>query len=494
MGAEVPKCTPEKQEEYRKFCNVWMRENLTPLTPDEFITPEDWLEGLDFSELRKEQLREAMHELNQEGINFDDKRWQKKFAELNSFIKDEFYPAYKASRWINARNDKVKCWFGPLVQMVMNKFKAMSCIIKTVPVEERGQYLYDMFYDPANSYACTDFTTFEAHFEKWLMIIEGDLYDYILQNHPLVKLLKVFVNKILGGDNEAWMRGFGKFIFVALRCSGEMNTSLGNTFHNLCIVQFLAYKNGAEEVIMVAEGDDSLTVVRPATAVPTTPQFEEYGWVIKIEIFNELGDASFCGNVFAKEDMIVVTDPRKILLSLGWCGRRYQGASEKFLSGLFKSKVLSMGCQYGRNPVIWALAKRLLSLLVDVKIRKTVVESDAYKREILTRALEEKFEISEPGMATRHLVARLYNVSLQEQFLLEKEFSVIELGPWEAPIWLFTDEDREKWINCTSIRPWYFKEDGNADEWRQWLKDNIQEDEGSPFTLIDDVIDGYCIS
>jgi hypothetical protein len=161
-----------------------------------------------------------------------------------------------------------------------------------------------------------------------------------------------------------------------------------------------------------------------------------------------------------------VTDPRKILLTLGWCPKRHLGASETFMLGLLKSKVMSMACQYGRNPIIWALAKNLLSKLTNIKIRQSVIDSmDAYKRDEFKLILEKNsFDVGPPGMATRLLVERLYGISISLQLECEKELLDCKLGPWTPPLNLFSEKHAFNW-KYTQDTKWTFYEDIVPQAW-----------------------------
>lgn len=473
VGSAVYKTTMSDRELYARF----VREKFCPmfesLDPGDFTSFEDWLVDLNFSQVKKDELAKAHDELNDVGIFFNDDEWVRWFSELNGFIKDEFYDTEKASRWINARNAKVKGFFGPIAQDVMNVFKKHPSVIKTVPVEDRAKMIFEELHSEGAVYHVTDYTSFEAHFEEWLMEIEGLFYYWIIKHHPGLKLFASFLDKILCGRNVSEMKGFGSFLFLALRCSGEMNTSLGNTFHNMATAHFLAWLKDCS-IKGFVEGDDGLFVFEPPERAPTTEDFKRFGWIIKLETFDFIGDTSFCGNVFSPEDFIVVTDPRKVMLTLGWTPRRYLGSGPRMMRSLLKSKVMSMACSYGKNPIIWKLSSRLLKLLEGVKVRKSIVDgADWYHRDVLQRALEEKFEIEEPPMATRVLVERLYGIPVWLQFQVEQELDQITLGPWNPPPGLFTSKQEQNWTNYVSDLPWVFRSERSIQPWVDALADKI---------------------
>lgn len=461
--------TNDKKKAYADYVREHFYPCFTPLEPGEHTNFDEWVEELDFPESRKAELREAYDRLINTGYAFESEEWLKWFTDLCGFIKDEFYDVEKASRWINARGDIAKVFFGPMAQDVMNVLKKHPAIIKTVPTEDRPQLIIDRLFAEGAEYQATDYTSFEAHFVDWLMEISGRFYCHILRNHPNLQIFKMFYKSTICGVNRSKMRGFGSFIFLCLRCSGEMDTSLGNTFHNLATYLFLVHKNGGTCAGFV-EGDDGLFKVTPPSAAPTERQFVEMGWIIKILVFKVLGDSSFCGNVFAHDDLIVVTDPRKVLLTLGWAPRRYINASPSFLRSLLKSKVLSMACNYGRNPIIWALAKNLMNHLVDVKVKQVIIDHEGwYHRKELLKALEEKFDVGPPPVETRMLVQKLYGIDLDLQLQVEQELLNAPLAAWKPPDALVTEKHRQNWDRYVSEERWVFNMDRASPAWTDQL-------------------------
>lgn len=471
VGTKTYKVSAADKKLYRDYVIEHILPMFDPIEPGEHLKFDEWLEGIDFNQLQKQVLSEAKEEVNMSGIHFDNPQWLQWFKELKGFVKDEFYPCYKANRWINARGPRVKTFFGPLAQDVMDVFKQRPEVIKTVPVAKRAEVIYEALHRPGAVYHNSDYTSYESHFEKWLMEIEGLLYYHILRNHPRIKLLEKFFDTVIGGLNCSQMRGFGSFLFLALRCSGEMNTSLGNTFHNFCKSKFLTWLNDPEaEIVGFVEGDDGLYRVTPESAAPTAADYARFGWIIKVAIFENIGDASFCGNVFEIPDFIVVTDPREVMLKLGWTPRRYLGASDKFLMSLLRSKALSLAASYGQNPILWALAKRLLELTEGVKVRKSIAEQMSwYDRLEYREALANGVSVRPPPLATRNMVERLYGIPVDLQLQIESELLTVGLGGWTPPPGFFSDETSLNWMTVVSSRKWTHMEMADETLWKRVL-------------------------
>lgn len=437
FGFQPPEVTEEDQKLYREFCNETFRKEFVPFERGTFMSFEDWLIQYDASQGRKGELTAAY-------LQFCEKYGRRPHSDvlrIGSFIKDEPYVQEKPLRWINARDDLAKTFFGPPFQMIGDELANSPWLIKKIPVADRAKFLMELFSGNGVGVDGTDYVSFEAHFVEWKMRVELDFYEYMLQNWDDFKLFTEFYGYLSGesGRNVCYMRGFGYLMLVATRMSGEMNTSLGNTFHNMMMIRFLAHIKGAS-VRGVVEGDDGNAAYYPEEAAPTEEDFARFGWKIKLTKYNNVGDASFCGNVFEPSSGVVVTDPIEVLLKLGWVGRRHIGAGHKYLMGILRCKVLSAAHQYGRNPIIWAAVTRLLELTEGVKIPKSYVDSmDQHHRLSVRRYIETLPIIARPCDADRFLVERLYGISYSEQIHLEKKLLEMDLGPFELPLYLIPE-------------------------------------------------------
>jgi hypothetical protein len=237
--------------------------------------------------------------------------------------------------------------------------------------------------------------------------------------------------------------------------SGEMNTSLGNGFANLMIFLFTCKHCGCVVIWIFVEGDDGISAINVHSwgHTPTKKDFEDLGWDIKLEVHDTLNTASFCGMVFDPEDLIVVTDPRKVLATFGWCPKRYVGASRGVKLQLLRAKGFSMAHQYNGCPMIGALGRRLVQITEGVKIRKSILYSvEMYKREQLAEALKGLPAEKSPGDNTRRLVADLYGVEPCDQIAFEDQIDKITLDCSFSIQIPFPEVWRENFIKYTAIK------------------------------------------
>lgn len=367
----------------------------------------------------------------------------KKISNVNSFMKKETYPEYKYPRGINSRSDEFKCVFGPYIKAMEEVIYSHPAFIKHVPVLKRAQYVDDYIFSPGSVYMATDYSQYESHFTKQIMEhIEFVVYKHLMANNTTNNFLDCL--KVLSGVNECSFRAF-KVSLAATRMSGEMNTSLGNGVSNFFLTMFVLYKRGysIDDIRTVVEGDDGLTRVDPKN-VPTSDDFKRLGFTIKIDVYEQISEASFCGLVYDPVDKQTITDPRDVLQNFYWVDAlRYGKASKKKIMELMRSKALSALYQYPGCPIIKAMAGHMLRItknvrnktawvnaydtVIDMEAMHALASSQTTLREDVVKALLEL----PIGFGSRLLVEKKYGIDIRTQLRLEKYFNTSnELRPF----------------------------------------------------------------
>lgn len=409
------------RKKFRRFVCSWLKENMTPLSPDVDRSFETWIKNTPYTQARKKELIAKYNAIVGDPLNLSEK-----FCRVKSFIKDEVYPTFKHARGINSRADEFKCVVGPLFQLISDQLFKLPYFIKKIPIHQRPDYILDMLQKVGEWYMTTDYTSFEAHFEADMMYdCEFQLYRYMTQFLPEGKRFMGLLMRVLAGANHIIFKDF-KIQIRGKRMSGEMCTSLGNGFSNLMFMLYLCSENGNTNVKGVIEGDDGLF-----TMVGTPPDakvFAEFGLNIKIINFSDINHASFCGMVFDAVDRTNVTDPISELLSFGWTTRRYSRSNIKTHMHLIRAKALSMAYQYPACPILTKLSNKMLYLtrsfdaLSFVGKRGTSV-FNLYEQELFRQATvylsKNKLDL-EPGINTRLLVEQLYGIAVEDQISIEK--------------------------------------------------------------------------
>lgn len=437
FGYKPPTVNRRLRRELIRFTDLWLKWNLSPLSNSDVPSFEKWLEDAPYSLGRKTELRRVWDGCSRLP------EWRK-WRVIKSFIKDETYPEYKFPRLINSRVDSAKCFWGPYVSAVADQLFKNPWFIKNTPVADRPYAISNRLLKPGALYVCTDYTAFEAHFTTEVMeMLQMRLFTYMFKGLSMWPDLDRFMNEILAGTGKCFFK-FVTIIIKACRMSGEMDTSLSNGFSNLMLFLFFCSKNGLHirdgpwgksEVYGFVEGDDGIFSVQFPHLSPTKEQFAELGFTIKITSTTNFNEASFCGQLYDPDEQVVITDVLDALCRFGWTNKRYVNASEKVKMELLRSRGYSFYYQYNGCPILGKLGRRILKLTEGYVVRNSIVTNmDQWDREkYMSYVTNDLPEFKEPGLATRTLVEKLFNVSTEQQLLWEKIIDGADLGPLELP-------------------------------------------------------------
>jgi hypothetical protein len=416
-------------EAFKKFVRNWLlTSGLKPLASDSDTSVESWLLGTAYNLKRKAELQLKFNAIKD--------KFDAKHRRVKSFVKDEFYPEYKHARAINSRSDEFKTLTGPIFQLISDELFKLPYFIKYVPVHERPDEIMKLYIE-GGKYFASDFSSFEAHFREIVMqSCEFELYDYMTQALPDHDDFMKLCNSVIAGKNHIVFKNV-KMEIDAKRMSGEMNTSLGNGFSNLMFILYVASLHPeVGDVNVRIEGDDSIG--RTTHAPFQTSWFVDVGLRVKLEIFDNLTEASFCGMIFDIEDKTNITDPLKVLATFGWVSSRYIRSRNSIKMTLLRCKALSLAYQYPACPVLTKFAQRVLFLTRSFNVTRFVQSQgsalfDQWKRELLMTAdlrnRAGQLVFKEPGDSTRALMERKFGITVAQQRYLEDYFSTVELGP-----------------------------------------------------------------
>jgi len=436
-----------------RLCEHLFPDRLSSVTD---VTFDTWLAQLKFPQKHKDELRDIFEQQLTEPILIKKlQMWFDKRSKIDAFVKDETYEEYKIERMIYARCNASKVMLGPIVKAIEHEVYQQPAFIKHVPVKDRAKYICDMLEESGEDYIVTDYSKFESGFTTAnIYACEYKLYEHMLREvdggTKFLALIRAWVMNWNLVSVSASNSPDSSFAFLAAilgrRMSGEMFTSLGNGFRNFCNFMFFCLLNKYGPNVdgwdlsdvgtlfrMVVEGDDGAGRC-PQEYRPTAAQFASLGWEIKLEVVESISEASFCGNVFAPEDMINVTDPIKVLIRTPWGKADLNKATRKTRHAYLRAKAYSLAYEYSGCPIVSAYANYLLLITAGVDPRKAAsLEKNAdHRRVSQTEAIEyyERMQdvvratgvpVVPVGNATRYLVERLYGISVEEQVRAESE-------------------------------------------------------------------------
>lgn len=205
---------------------------------------------------------------------------------------------------------------------------------------------------------------------------------------------------------------------VGARMSGEMWTSLANGFSNLMNFFFLCSEKGLDylnDVDGIVEGDDGLFGL-PREAF-TVDDYARLGFKIKMEYRYDIGDTSFCSNVFSPHNLKQMISPEQIVRVNWTCLPCYQHAGYTTQLRLLRSKALSLYCTGKNTPIAQALALKLIELTSGVEAQAEVQHD--WWEEWLLRDMPKDFVEVEIDLQSRCHWGKAFGVSVEMQYHLE---------------------------------------------------------------------------
>lgn len=467
LAAEMPEVTD--LEDFSNFVDEFIEKHFVPVREQE-LHFEEWLSSRSYPQARKEQLRRAKDDLEQNGI-LHVVKGEPKYLLNSSFMKDEPYTEYKYPRAINSRSDEFKTFCGPFFSAVEKQVFALKYFIKKIPVDLRPDYIMQHVYREGARYVATDYTSFEAGFSRKLLeACEFRLYRYMARGLSIQKDVDL-ICRVMGGLNKCRFKRF-RMTIEATRMSGEMCTSLGNGFTNLMIMLYILHKAGDTDPAGVVEGDDGLFAILADT--PKSDDFDRFGMRVKMEIHDRIETASFCGLIFDVEDRANVADPREALASFGWARGLYARSSSKTLRKLLRAKALSLAYQYPGCPIIAELASAGLRWTSEIQdkhaIYKVMKNQNQYEVTVWLEMRDRPMPSRPVGMRTRLLVEEKFGISVADQRAVEEYLRSAPLSPLDVNF-----EVPPSWTHyfATYSRPssGCYTVDVNCEKW--WIGDGI---------------------
>lgn len=425
LGRPIPNPTiPNFEARLTAFVERFFAEQIHEFCEfDEELNFEEWLEETSYPEWRKNELRAIWDSI----IDLENPDNFK----VKVFGKDEFYfDAYKFMRAINARKDHAKCIFGPMTKKWEKIIYKHPAFVKKVPVSERPKYINDMLKEAGATYMTIDWTSFEGHCRPVIFrALEYAIYKMLIGNCQFQKYITELFERVVSGVNH-----IENFYFycrmLARRMSGEMTTSLGNGLINLIMTLFVFEVNGIADPKGGVEGDDGVWRFINQR-LPTVEMFREAGCLVKLDFFENIEDAGFCGNIFADGVFDVITNPYKQLAHFGWADVKYFNSRPSKKKALSRAKALSMLFQYPGCPVLAPFAKKVLDLTRGVDVRGVLDSFDSYHRHIIEDALKANLkELYAHQIDTRSRICMEENFGLpvDVQILIEKDIESMTLN------------------------------------------------------------------
>lgn len=420
-------------KEAQKFCEEFCELNFDPLPPSDYsqFDIEDWLSATNYSEKRKQQLREIRAKMPAI-ITKLERKWKTN----KCFVKKETYPTFKPPRGIFSRTDHAKVWLGPIAKAMEREAYRHEWFIKHVPVSERPQFIMDRMLRPGFTYYNTDHSRFEAHMTRPIMhAFELTFYKRMLLHYPREYRI---LEDLISTTNHCCFRDFS-FNVEATRMSGDMITSLGNGITNLMATAFVLSQHGVRfgTYPIFVEGDDGIFGI-PSSVHINGNDYKPLGFDVKLESNSSPSFGCFCGMVYSDtKPYHLIKDPMKTLLNFGWTDQNAVSVKKK--EKLLVAKAYSLLCELPNCPILPFLALRVLGKHKGKKV-KAKFHLDGYSRPIVTgkihgNTLDATVDVDsflrlhpvEIDFQTRELFADLFGFSPTMQTMIEEKLMT---SPW----------------------------------------------------------------
>jgi len=420
IGPEMPLGNFFLLQRLALFVDAFILEWLKPLPNleiNEDCLFEEWLLSCShYNESRKDSLRRAR---SSRLVNGSVELLPKDYF-IKCFFKREFYEEPKFARLINPRSDCFKSAVGPYIHLIEEQVYKLPWFVKGVPITSLPTRLSRLEKYPI--ILETDYSSFEAGFSpEYVACVEMRLWKFMLQNNP--RILSI-INKVYFVDKNGVLKPRENMLFhkdfimrvIGRRMSGEMWTSLANGFSNLMNVLFLAKENH-QDIDGFVEGDDGLFGMYEPFL--NADMFAQLGFKIKMNYGYDLNHTSFCGNVFDKDEQLLIVNPENIARLFWTCTVNYLNARPSKLLQLLRGKAMSLYCIAKNTPISSVLAYSMLKLLGPGPI--LIDPNRKWWRSQLIASFKSVI-IEEPiiSMKSRALFCEKYGISIEFQYLMEK--------------------------------------------------------------------------
>jgi len=334
---------------------------------------------------------------------------KRRASHIDSFVKLEAYGELKEGRMINSRSDFFKVYCGHLIKRIEDEVYKLPYFAKKMTPQQKQERIKNMRSVLLKIYE-NDFSGFEGSLvSEFVDVCECELFRYMLEpNYP--EAAKVICETDAGLNRCRTKLG----LFLAIwgrRMSGDMWTSLGNGFSNLCLWMFAAWLKGGHLIDGLVEGDDALVSMDVDL---DEKDFERLGFVTRgMHQLQDPCDGHFCGMIFGPTGEII-KDPRSVLQKFGWT-HSFIGAGHRVMDSLLRCKALSLAYELPQCPIAGALAREAIKLTQGVSL--THVEESYNTMGVDLASI--KIPPFAPSLGTREYFEHRFGVSVSAQLAIE---------------------------------------------------------------------------
>ncbi|UHM27572.1 MAG: RNA-dependent RNA polymerase [Sanya tombus-like virus 2] len=266
-----------------------------------------------------------------------------------------------------------------------------------------------------------DHSRFDAHVNAQLLDEEHKLYlrcrNYNRELQQLLKWQK---------SNIGFSHGGIVYKITAKRCSGDLNTGLGNSLINLALIRsYLAAIKSVNHHILL-DGDDSVVIMERRDVSGVEDHMLKCGMVTEASVVYDIQEAEFCQSrvCYGSLGPVMVRNPHKVLDVLTKSPRVLDRVQAR---GVLAASALGEVMQAPGVPVISTAASSLLTMASSVPRFTT---PDAYERFMVYKTDR---VVTTVDADMRSSFEAAWGITAQEQMAIEEFYSAMAPPTAEIP-------------------------------------------------------------
>lgn len=292
-------------------------------------------------------------------------------------------------------------------------------VMKGLQPDERFRHILcgtETFKDPV--FFLLDHSRFDAHVNPALLALEHSVYRYCRRGNPELKRLLRWQEK-----NCGYSFGGIKYAIKGKRMSGDVNTSLGNTILNLCMLRAWLRHHRVRGKIFL-DGDDSVVVVEREASVGLRDFagfFEKLGMVTEGEMVEDFWKVEFCQSrpVWIDGQVRACRDPLKVISTVGICAGSHDDQTMREIVAA------TCKCEFALNgmnmPVVSPYVHRVFERTRTT--RNQLANSWRYKAEFFGLNWREDVKFTpDVSEESRYWFWRTWGITPGEQLMMEHQY------------------------------------------------------------------------
>ncbi len=289
-----------------------------PVTPDEFVESYKGRKRTLYASYVDEFVETGVREVH---------------AHFKTFMKVEKVPMDKSPRTIQPRSPVFNIGLGrylkhsekPIFRAIAKVFRQRYVVFKGLNADQMGsemRLLWEKYDKPVA--VGLDASRFDASVDAGLLQHEHSLYNSLFRSKELARILKMQVHN----KGTAYCHdGKIKYTVKGGRGSGDMNTSLGNSYI-MCAIVWSWFQKCGIKASLINNGDDCVVVMEEPDLKAFSTGFDKYALECGFRMVVEQPVTEF--------EQIEFCQTHPVLLPGGWrMVRNYKSAREKDSMCLF---------------------------------------------------------------------------------------------------------------------------------------------------------------